>query len=340
MTALRAAEADRVLARPESAPRVILLYGPDPGGVTERAVLVTEKLVGADPFAVVRLDADEMGSEPGRLADEVFGGSLFAGRRVVRLRAGSRNVAPAVAPILERPPEQTWLVIEAGDLRKTSPLRKLCEDSRNAAAIGCYPDNDAALGRMVEDEVRAAGLTIDADARELLVSLVGADRAASRSEIRKLCLYAADAGVITAADIAAVIGDGAAYAIDGVVDAALLGQPAEVDRGLRRLLAAGTSPSAIATAAERTAMQLHRLRAAVEAGASIATVLQGLRPPPIPSRRQTLEAQLRRWPLAALDAAVTRFGTAVERTRLHPANAAGIVGDALAGVAARAARSG
>src|SRR5690606_35726885 len=153
-------------------------------------------LVGDDALAVIRLDESDL-SDPKRLADEAFGGSLFSGRRVLRLRpGGSRTVAAALEAILTEPPADTWLVIEAGDLRKTAPLRKLCESFPRAVAIGCYPDNDASLARLIDSEVSAAGLRIEPEARDALVGLLGADRAASRSEIVKLCLYAKSAGVI------------------------------------------------------------------------------------------------------------------------------------------------
>jgi len=33
------------------------------------------------------------------------------------------------------------IVIEAGELRPESPLRKACERAKTAVAIGCYPDD-------------------------------------------------------------------------------------------------------------------------------------------------------------------------------------------------------
>lgn len=338
MTEYKFDKADRLIANPESGPRVVLFYGPDPGGVSERAAMITEKLVGKDGFAVTRLDADEMGSEPGRLADEVFAGSLFAERRVVRFRAGTKSVGPAVQPILDAPPADTWLIIEAGDLKKSSPLRSLCEKATTAAAIPCYADNDAALSRMVDEEVRGAGLSIAPEARQMLVGLLGADRAASRSEIRKLCLYAASGGTIDIDDIVAVIGDGAAFAVDDVVEAALLGDAAGVDRGMRRLLASGTAPSSVATAAERQVIQLHRLRASIDRGSTASAVLQAMRPPLFPARRQILEQQLRRWPRPALDWALQRVGDASRDARLYPATGAAIVGAALTAIALRPGR--
>ena len=79
---------------------------------------------------------------------------------------------------------------EAGDLRRGALLRTLCEQHPKAVAIGCYADGERDLVRLIDEEMRAAGMTIAADARATLVPLLGGDRAASLGELRKLALYA------------------------------------------------------------------------------------------------------------------------------------------------------
>src|SRR5262249_61870061 len=97
----------------------------------------------------------------------------------------------AVERVLAAPPgADCRVIIETGDLKKNSPLRMLCEKSPVAAALPCYPDGARDLARLIDDETRRAGITITPAARDLLASLIGGDRRASRSEIEKLILYA------------------------------------------------------------------------------------------------------------------------------------------------------
>ena len=69
MVAIKNRDADSFVARPSPAQPIVLLYGPDAGLVRERA----EKIIGSsvddvnDPFALVRLDGDELAAEPSRL---------------------------------------------------------------------------------------------------------------------------------------------------------------------------------------------------------------------------------------------------------------------------------
>ena len=99
---------DAFIKKPDAHFAVILVYGPDTGLVSERVrALVAASIDDAeDPFQLVRLDGDEVSGDPARLADEVFTIPLFGGRRAVRLRAGGRNIVPAVEPVLANPPSR------------------------------------------------------------------------------------------------------------------------------------------------------------------------------------------------------------------------------------------
>ncbi|MFX8573797.1 hypothetical protein ABTM22_19895, partial [Acinetobacter baumannii] len=89
----------------------------------------------------------------------------------------------------------------------TTALRKKFEDHRRAVAIPCYADTAEDLRRLIDAECRNAGLAIDPDARDLLESLIGGDRLASRGEIQKLLLYAKGMTRISVDDVLAVVGD-------------------------------------------------------------------------------------------------------------------------------------
>ncbi len=160
-----------------------------------------------DPFGLIRLDGDELAGNPVRLIEEASTVALFGGRRVVSLRAGGKNIVPALEPVLASPPPDAIIVIEAGDLQRGAPLRALGESSPRVAAIACYADTDRDVGRLIDTMVAEAGLSIERDARTDLMALLGGDRLASRGEIAKLILYATGDTRITGAHVRAIVGD-------------------------------------------------------------------------------------------------------------------------------------
>ena len=78
--------------------------------------------------------------------------------------------------------------------------------------------------RLIDDEMRAAGLTLAPDARALLIPLIGGDRQASRNELRKLTLYAHGTREVGVDDVIAVVSDASALELDDMVDAAFAGK--------------------------------------------------------------------------------------------------------------------
>src|SRR6185437_9249459 len=121
-------------------------------------------------FSYVRMDGDELSAEPSRLVEEAMTIPMFGGRRAIRVRAGSRSFASGVDTLADSPIKDCRIVIEAGELRPESPLRKACERAKTAVAIGCYPDGERDLAKLIDDEMKASNLKIAPDARAALMS--------------------------------------------------------------------------------------------------------------------------------------------------------------------------
>jgi DNA polymerase-3 subunit delta len=276
MVALSTREIDAFIAKPDASRPIILVFGADIGLVRERADALIASAVDDvnDPFALVRLEGDELANEPSRLVDEAMTIPLFGGRRAIRIRAGGRSFASGVETLLADPPPGCRIVIEAGELRRDAPLRALCEKARTAAVIACYPDGARELNKLLDDELRAANLRIAPDAREDLLALIGGDRLASRNEITKLTLYARGKDEITLEDVQAIMSDASALAIDPIIDSAFAGKSADVETAFSKAIAAGTSTGSIMFAAQRQAALLHKSRLAVEEGQSADAVCE------------------------------------------------------------------
>ena len=158
------------------------------------------------------------------------------------------------------------IVIEAGELRPESPLRKACERAKTAVAIACYPDGERDLAKLIDDELRVSNLRIAPDARAVLIALLGGDRQASRNELRKLALYAHGQGEVTLDDVMAVVSDASELKLDPIVDGAFAGKPDVVESEFAKAMVAGTYPGVIILAAQRQAAWLHKSALAVAEG--------------------------------------------------------------------------
>jgi DNA polymerase-3 subunit delta len=162
-------------------------------------------------------------------------------------------------------------------------------------------------------------MQIAPEARKLLISRLGADRALSRAEVEKLTLYARGKARIEEADVEAAVGDAAETALDRVVLAAASGRPGEAVRECERCVTGGEDAQRVIAALQNHFLRLHRLRGAHDAGRSLDDLIRALKPRPNYRQEAAIAQQVRQWTLGSLDAALARIGHAAKAARLNSA---------------------
>ncbi|WP_375283116.1 DNA polymerase III subunit delta [Marinicauda pacifica] len=256
------------ISEPPGALAVFLVFGPEGGLVRERAQTLVRALIEDpdDPFAVSRLSEDDLKSDPAALGDAMAALSMIGGDRLVRLRL-SGDSAPAASWLKDfqagHAPAEARLVIEAGDLKKGSRLRKLAEEGDRCAALACYAESGGDIVRFAEELLAEERLSLAPEAKAFFVPLIEGNRQLARAEIEKLILYKGtldqrgqEAGLISRDDIADVCAAAGDAALDQVVDPALLGDAAGADRGYGRAMASGLSAVGVLRALQRKIDQI------------------------------------------------------------------------------------
>jgi DNA polymerase III subunit delta len=288
---------DRFVQNPDPAARVILVYGPDSGLVRERAQQMARHVCPQldDPFRVASLTGAMVADDPARLADEMAAQSLSGGKRLVYLQAGD-GIALALGHLLSAlPTTDTVLVIEASELDKRSKLRALCEDAPQAAAIACYPEEGEAKIRVIAGLLRAANMTADTDALQLLAEATPADRLALKSEVEKIISYALDRKKVSVSDVQACMGDGSAADLDALIMAVGLGDTATTGAMSARLFAEAVPFVLILRSLQRHLLRLQLARAAMDGGQSAEAAIKALKPPVFWKHEGAMVRQAQRW---------------------------------------------
>ena len=226
-------DADKLARKPPDSWKAVLFHGSNGGLVRERADACARAIVPDthDAFRVTDINGDALKRDPARLADEAAAISMFGGRRVVRVRETADALASLFETFLASETGDTLVVVEAGELSKTSALRKLFEGAKAAGSIECFDDRAEDTGRMIEEGLKGQGWQIEAEALAYLVDALGSDRRLMRTELEKLLLYLGTGsgdGVLGRSDVAAVIGGSGDVEGDEIADAV-------ADGNLRRL---------------------------------------------------------------------------------------------------------
>jgi DNA polymerase-3 subunit delta len=310
---LSAGQIDRFLRSPDAKTPVVLVYGPDEGLVRERASVLIKTVVDdpSDPFRLTDLAADQVKSDPALLVDEARSLCLMGGRRVVRVRQAGDALRVAVKGLLDLDVIDALVVIESGDLARSSSLRKLVETASNATALPCYRDEGRDLGGLIDRLLAERHLRADKEVRTYLIDHLGGDRAVTRAELDKLALFA-DASSETPRsvgfdDVAGMVGDSAAVGLDDLAHATTLGDAKGVERCLGRLLGEGQAPVRLIRTLLNHVTRLRRLALQIERGEAVDRAIAQARPPIHFRRKGDVKQSLRRWNGQSLAAAQARL---------------------------------
>jgi DNA polymerase-3 subunit delta len=301
---LDAARIDAFLKSPGATP-LALIFGKDPSLVAARGLALTRAVLGAaaaDPFRFAELH----NPDPDSLLNEATAASLIGGRRVIRVREAGEPLAKAAASLLATPPD-ALIILEAGDLTPKSKLRALIEPHKTATALPCYPIDTARLPRMITERLRAAGITITADAAAWVCANIAPEEGPLTAAIELLTLYAGAQKSLTLEDAIAALPDGGETTMQDAVDAVISGNPAATDRALQLAYDEGVSPVGILRV---LLMELMRLRIAAASGLPPSEAIAAMRPPVFFKRAPIVTRALSLWSEPALTAAISTALTA------------------------------
>jgi DNA polymerase-3 subunit delta len=276
--------------------RLVLLYGEDEGLIRERAQHLTKLVAGDlhDPFRVVELDRDTWPQMSGEMAAL----SMIGGRRVVRVR-DCADAALAHVTAAMKGPGTALLILEAPGLGK-GKLRSFAEAAKDAASIGCYPEEGRALTELIRAMFGELGVSAEPDAISWLGETLGGDRSVVRGEIEKLALLAGAGGRVDMEMARACTGEVAgAQGEDGLM-AATTGNAALSDAAVEASIADGLNGIGLIRMALMHLQKMHVARLRMEQGASAADAVRAMRPPVWGTAVSAMTLALGLWPAEAL----------------------------------------
>ena len=284
--------------KPNPKARVILIYGPEEGMMSERSRIIAKTVVADinDPFNAVTLSGGQIAEDQARLADEASAQSLMGGARLIRITECTDKVTVTVKEYLTNPSADNLVILEAGELGPRSSLRLLIEKAQNAAAIPCYVEDSRALSGYIQSVLQEHDKKAAFDAVSWLSDNLVGDRQRVRREIEKLVIYKGNEdGPITLEDAQNSCGAAGAKTIDDLVYAVAGGQHAKAMSIYQSLLDEGIAVIAILRAIQNHFRRLHQAHAMVKDGKSQEQALKSLSPPVFFKLEKDFKQHMAQW---------------------------------------------
>jgi len=301
--------------------RIVLVYGPDQGLMTERSKTISKSTVDDlnDPFNVATFTNEKILSDTAAFYDEANAQSLMGGNRLILIKNGTDSITPILKDYLDSPSKETLIVVEAGNLGPKSSLRKLCESDKKAAAVPCYVDDERNLAQIIRDMCTHAGYRIDQDALIAFSSALVGDRIIAKNEIEKLILYKGhtngyqgfdgnairnNIGQISMNDIMASCGDVRDWSMDTLVYAIGDGDIRQMNSIIASLYKDMVPPIVILRSTQNHFWRLLGVKLKIDSGLSHDEAVKTLSPPLFWKVKDAFNSQLRKWSIPALESAI------------------------------------
>ncbi|MGA7328825.1 MAG: DNA polymerase III subunit delta [Rhodomicrobium sp.] len=318
--------------------RGFLFYGSDSAQIAARA----ERVVGAlaarlgQDAEIIRLHEGDIAPDPARCGMELATCSLFGTTKIVWLTACPAKAQPELAGLPAASLAESYLIVQAPDLRKSHKLVQTFEAKANLAAIACYGEDRESLRAIIARQVSTAGFSIEEEAAALIAIRTDYSSALARTETEKLMTFAGKKSRITVCDVEECLIDQQTAGLSEIIDYALNGDARQALLALERFVAVEQNVSPISAVLSTALLRLHSLRVEADAGVPVVQAIKALRPPVFFKQQDNLAAQVRRWPAGTLAAQICKVNEAVKEIRLKPALATDLTANLLLGIAGEA----
>ena len=200
------------------------------------AIRTAARALGYDEREVHDVDR---GFDWSQLLEAVSSGSLFSSKRIVELRLPGGSPGDEGGKLLRRiaesPPPDVLLLLSAGPLdarQRKSAWYTALESA--GAAVYCWGVRPEQFGAWIEQRLRQAGLSADAQTQRLLAERTEGNLLACAQDIEKLKLLCPDRRVSVEA-LGLAVADSARFDAFDVFDKILVGDAEGSVRGLSRL---------------------------------------------------------------------------------------------------------
>jgi len=155
--------------------------------------------------------------------NSLYSGSLFSNKKIITINNGTDKIVKQLNDIVDRYPENVFLIILADVLEKKSKLRNFFETNLKTLCIPCYLDNDKDLEIIAKTELKKNNIILSRESMNLLIEKSNNDRNNLKNEIEKIKSFSLNKKKIEIDEIKSIINFSGEYKSDLLINECLCG---------------------------------------------------------------------------------------------------------------------
>ena len=277
---------------------VFLLYGENNG--LKKDIRESIKIVVGQQDANIELlslyENDIIDNEE-NFYNSIYSGSLFSNKKIITINNGTDKIIKQINHIVDRYPENVFLIIFSDILEKKSQLRNFFEKNLKTLCIPCYLDGDKDLEIIARTELKKSNIILSRESINLLVEKSNNDRHNLKNEIEKIKSFSLNKKKIEFDEIKSIINFSGEYKSDSLINECLCGNILQYKKILSELYINTINQIFLLRILSRKIQRLLNMK---ELGAnynSLDSLLNASKPPIFWKEKPMVKKQLTIWSL-------------------------------------------
>ena len=167
--------------------------------------------------------------------NSIYSGSLFSNKKIIIINNGTDKILKQVKDIVDKYPENVFLIIFADTLEKKSKLRNFFETNIKTLCIPCYLDSNKDLEIIVRTELKKSNIILQREVINLLIERSNGDRNNLKNEIEKVKFFALNKKNLEIDEIKSITNFSGEYKADNLINECLCGNIPQYKKMLSEL---------------------------------------------------------------------------------------------------------
>lgn len=180
--------------------RFALVYGYDEGQVRMISQSLQKAAFGAADVEIKHFDYAAVKSDPAMFFEEATALSLFTQRKIMLVDNCKEGFDTKIIEKLQNT-RGVFVILQAGEMKKTTKLAKFFEARPDCVAIACYKDDAGTIADYIRNFFREQQVQFEQTVPMQIAQLLPTNRLILRNELEKLICYKDGDGFISEADV-------------------------------------------------------------------------------------------------------------------------------------------
>jgi len=167
--------------------KIFLLYGENYGLKKEIKENIKSSINNKkDELETISLFENDIIKNEDNFNNLIFSGSLFSKKKIISVYNTTDKIISYLEKILNKFPEDIFLIFFSEILEKKSKLRNFFEKDKKIVCTPCYPDNDRTLELLIKEELKKSKVSLAQESINLIIRKANGDRNNVRNELEKI----------------------------------------------------------------------------------------------------------------------------------------------------------